>query len=241
MSGIALAPKSLQRPPRLAVALALAAAGSCAHALPVFGQGTWETTLQARDLNGDGIADAYYDTVLDLTWLADWGAGGAMARDDAVAWAAGLGLFGVTGWQLPASDTEVDACDYRTGCGSALAHLFYVTLGNLGSTDADGNPRGGDAGLDWGLVNTAGFANMQADSYLALPFYPPNPCSSTGFSFYDGSQSCADELPSLLAVAVHPGDVASVPEPHTLPLLLAGFAAAALARWRTVPVRRPAG
>lgn len=41
MSGIALAPKSLQGLPRLAVALALAAAGSCAHALPVFGQGTW--------------------------------------------------------------------------------------------------------------------------------------------------------------------------------------------------------
>lgn len=111
--------------------------------------------------------------MLDLTWLADWGAGWAMVRDDAVAWAAGLDLFGITGWQLPASDTEVDGCDYRTGCGSALAHLFYVTLGNLGSTDADGNPRGGDAGLDWGLVNTAGFADMQADGYLALPLYPP--------------------------------------------------------------------
>lgn len=44
-------------------------------ALPLAGQaasmGTWETTLQGRDLTGDGLADAYYDTVLNITWLAN--------------------------------------------------------------------------------------------------------------------------------------------------------------------------
>ena len=35
------------------------------------GQGTWETTLLPRDLTGDSVADVYYDTVLDVTWLAD--------------------------------------------------------------------------------------------------------------------------------------------------------------------------
>jgi hypothetical protein len=35
------------------------------------GQGTWQTTLQARDLDGDGQIDAFYDTVLNITWLRD--------------------------------------------------------------------------------------------------------------------------------------------------------------------------
>ena len=42
-----------------------------AQAAPVSGQGTWQTTLLPRDLTGDGVVDAYYDTVLDITWLAD--------------------------------------------------------------------------------------------------------------------------------------------------------------------------
>ncbi len=33
------------------------------------GQGTWQATLEPRDLNGDGKPDAYYDTELDITWL----------------------------------------------------------------------------------------------------------------------------------------------------------------------------
>lgn len=38
------------------------------HAAAVTGQGTWETTLQARDLDGNGVTDAFYDTSLDITW-----------------------------------------------------------------------------------------------------------------------------------------------------------------------------
>ena len=34
---------------------------------PVPGQGTWETTLQARDLDKDGYADAFYDISSNLT------------------------------------------------------------------------------------------------------------------------------------------------------------------------------
>ena len=33
------------------------------------GQGTWETTLQARNLDGDTTTDAFYDTALSITWL----------------------------------------------------------------------------------------------------------------------------------------------------------------------------
>ncbi len=56
---------------------------SAAQAAPVSGQGTWETTPQGRDINGNPVpllvsgapnpAMVFaYDTVLDLTWLANW-------------------------------------------------------------------------------------------------------------------------------------------------------------------------
>ena len=39
------------------------------------GQGTWESTLKGRNLDGNASTiEAYYDTVLDITWLADAGA-----------------------------------------------------------------------------------------------------------------------------------------------------------------------
>ena len=38
-------------------------------AIVVPGQGTWETTLQARNLDGDTTTDAFYDTALSITWL----------------------------------------------------------------------------------------------------------------------------------------------------------------------------
>jgi hypothetical protein len=43
-----------------------------AQAVGVSGQGTWETTLQGRDLDGNAATyEAYYYTTLDITWLAD--------------------------------------------------------------------------------------------------------------------------------------------------------------------------
>src|SRR3989304_3890046 len=45
---------------------------TAAHAGSVTGQGSWETTLQARDLDGNtSTIEAYYDTVLHITWLPD--------------------------------------------------------------------------------------------------------------------------------------------------------------------------
>lgn len=69
------------------------------YAVAVSGQGTWETTLQGRDLYGNSATfEAYYDTVLDVTWLADANATGFhMNWVDSNAWAAGLDVNGVTG------------------------------------------------------------------------------------------------------------------------------------------------
>jgi hypothetical protein len=53
------------------------------QATPVSGQGTWESTLIGRDLDGDlGTAEAYYDTLLDITWLADVNTGAGTIYDD---------------------------------------------------------------------------------------------------------------------------------------------------------------
>jgi hypothetical protein len=111
----------------LSVALSLCAAAAVptvASAMGISGQGTWETTLQGRDLDGNlATAEAYYDTVLNITWLADANAGagseydalaeypedgsptdGLMDWGPANRWASSLdrdGLAGPDGWRLP--------------------------------------------------------------------------------------------------------------------------------------------
>ena len=96
-----------------------------AQAVPVNGQGTWETTLQGRDLDGNPATfEAWYDTTLNITWLADANyaltsgyaaanatysylatdninSNGTMGWDAAVTWAANLNVNGISGWRLP--------------------------------------------------------------------------------------------------------------------------------------------
>jgi hypothetical protein len=206
-------------------------------AAPVVGQGTWASTLQARDINGDNVVDAYYDTALNITWLADWSAGSQLSRSQAIGWVAGLNEYGVIGWRLPVLlDTGQPGCDFSysgTDCGwnvqtesggtvySEMAYLWYVELGNRGFADTSGNyqPPG------WGLTNTGPFLSMQPSWYWANDPNRPSVFDPDFFAVGDGSQQynyhgdcCA------YAVAVRNGDV---PEPASLPLLalsLAGIA-----------------
>jgi hypothetical protein len=83
---------------------------------------TQAQTLQERDLTGDGIADAYYDSAHDLTWLADanlyatlggpadrdpWGVNGAtlpagqLRLTTALTWVDQLAVGSVSDWRLP--------------------------------------------------------------------------------------------------------------------------------------------
>ena len=81
------------------------------HAAVVNGQGTWETTLLARDFDNDPITiEGYYDTVLGITWLADanylLSSGqhfeGKVKWDAAIAWVASLDFgHGIDAWRLP--------------------------------------------------------------------------------------------------------------------------------------------
>lgn len=176
-----------------ALALAFSTTFSAsAHAVAVSGQGTWETTLQARDLDGDASTiEAYYDTILGITWLADaFYYGTTTTYTSALSIISVLDINGITGWRLPNIDpvdgtTNDDALVSYIGTedrgfnigapgtlfsgstASEMAHLFYNTLGNLAycdpSTSTVQNCNGPQPG--WGLTNTGPFQNIQTRNY----------------------------------------------------------------------------
>ena len=97
---------------RVALLASIAITGT-AHAVPVSGQGTWETTLLGRDINGNaviqrdsnGLLDSsavfLYDDVLNITWLRSASANGRMNWWTANTWATNLTVGNYTGWRLP--------------------------------------------------------------------------------------------------------------------------------------------
>jgi hypothetical protein len=240
-------PSELTRAARLvstAVAMAATAITALpqAHAAGVSGQGTWETTLQGRDLDGNAANgyEAYYDTALNITWLANAGAF-AGTWDDAKSWATNLDVNGTTGWRLPTmvvtgapSCSEVFSgsdCGYNVNTNtSEFAHMFYVTLGNKAAFDTSGNR----VQSGWGPTNTGPFKSVQPDPYWSGLEYAGATDGAWTFNFGAGNQSFNYMGSVRSAWAVHPGDVtASVPEPETYGLALAGlFVVRALARRR---------
>lgn len=209
--------------PRLVVvssAIATLCASGPALTAPVPGQGTWQATLQARDIDRDGVADAYYDTELNITWLRDWNANGPMVWEDATRWANSLNLHGVTGWRLPrVIDVGADGCNLSyaggTDCGSnvdpatsEIAHMFYATLGNAalcppGDEQCE-HPRSAGA---YGLTNTAEFTSMQEELYLTETIYAPQSTLRWDFHMDIGVQGVAGMYVQGYAAAVHSGDV----------------------------------
>ena len=211
------APRSRAFLTRFVAAALLAVSAFAAPAAPVPGQGTWQTTLQARDLDGNGSTDAYYDTALDIMWLANWNANGLMTWNQSVAWAANLVIGIYDDWRLPTmTDTGSSGCNFSnaggTDCGynvntatSELAHMYYVTLGNKaycppGDASCVGGPQAG-----WGLTNTADFVNMIGNVYWSGLEYAPGTLYAWFFSTYGGYQDAGSKDYALSAVAVRPG------------------------------------
>ena len=206
------------------------------HAAAISGQGTWESTLQGRDLDGNlATAEAYYDIVLGITWLADANyAGITMTWADANAWATGLDPYGsgITGWRLPTvTDTGAPGCEFAfagTECGynvdtatSEMASMFYDTLGNTPYADASGNL----AQVGWGLSNTGPFRDLQPYYYWSGTEYPLLPFRAWDFNFGSGSQGYIGKRAELYAWAVHAGDVgaSAVPVPAAVWLFGSGL------------------
>src|SRR5262249_28041337 len=76
--------------------------------------------LLPRDIDGDGVVDAYYDTAQNIPWLADWNASGKqLTWDQAMTWAGSLNVHGVIGWRLPAVvDAGNRGCDFSVAGGT---------------------------------------------------------------------------------------------------------------------------
>jgi hypothetical protein len=213
--------------------LVVAGLPNTARADAVSGQGTWEATLQGRDLDGNlATFEAWYDTALDITWLADANyAGTYMSWGDANAWASGLNINGYTGWRLPTvTDTGNDGCNYAftgTDCGynvdtatGEMAHMFYATLGNLAYYDTAGNPNQPGAGL----TNSGPFSNLQSASYWSATENVTNSDNAWLFYFYIGRQYDGGYKPnSFYAWAVQSGDVGTVPIPAAVWLFSSGL------------------
>jgi len=223
------------------------------YAAPVSGQGTWESTLQGRDLDGDlTTAEAYYDTILGITWLADVNyAGTAMDWDTANSWAAGLNIDGYTNWRLPdtipingisfdytyAKDGSTDVGYNVTGpwsvseamIASEMTYMSYNTLGNLAYFDVSGaGPQ-----TNWGLSNTGPFSslipcNCNYRFWSATDSANDPSFGDVAFYFDFGIGYQGDGATKNVAMnawAVHDGDigVAVVPVPPALWLFGSGL------------------
>jgi len=210
---------------RLALAAALSVATMSAQA-----------ALEARP------GGMVYDTVQNITWLADWnsaqtsghtGAGvdanGTMTWHAATAWANNLVHGGFDDWRLPTSLNAdgTGPCSGFNCAGSEMGHMFYT---EFGATAFQSILAGSNA------ANLALFTNVQSNVYWSGTDYAPIPGYAWLFLTVGGSQGNAAKVnSSLYAVAVRPGDVAAIPEPQTYAMLLAGLGAVGVAVRRRRP------
>lgn len=236
----------------IGLTLLMFGAASSARSAAVSGQGTWESTLHGRDLNGDGAVDAYYDATLDITWLADanfsstagFDSDGRMTWAVANAWVDNLNIGGAKNWRLPIV-SPIDGSTFNTefsnnattdngyadsdgwvdGSGSPVSemgHMYYVTLGNLGGCTPN------DADPDSCVIQSGGgLSNTGPFSNIQDDDYwtdtELNLSDAWGFEFVGGGvQGHFDKDFTLYAWAVHPGD-AIVPVPAAIWLFGSGL------------------
>jgi hypothetical protein len=186
--------------------------------------------LQARDLSGDGVADAFYDVQQDITWLSL--TNGPATWVEQASWVAGINAYGVTGWRLPQvylSSAPVEPvcpnipCTGYVALESELTSLFAHTGGDLSA---------------FGSVSGLFFTDAYSVGFEIFAQY---------VNMVTGVSRGTDELAAMDALAlgwaVHEGSVgqpitAPVPEPSTYALMLAGLAFVIWVQLAGRPMRR---
>jgi hypothetical protein len=188
--------------------------------------------LQARDADGDAVTDAYFDTVLNLTWLRNANAAAGSAQDDgassadglmtwdsAQAWVAALSVAGQTGWRLPSIDTACNGSGTGFGCNAAageLGTMFYVNLGGQVAQAISAANNG----------NLALFSGVGDVGYWSGNTAATDPDQAGVMLFGEGFQDFAFKaFNEQAAWAVHAGDVFAVPEPGSMGLMFGGLVA----------------
>jgi len=174
---------------------------------------------------------AYYDTALNITWLADANAGagsafddgtfatdGRMSWDNAVAWTTSLTVNGIGGWRLPDMDVNGDDTIFDCALGNQAAcmdneigHLFYYGAGTtLGSGVTADSP--------------SPFSNIIFGAYWSGTDYAPNPAIQVWDFLVDlGAQEVSVKGGNAWAWAVRSGDVGVVPVPAAVWLFGSGL------------------
>lgn len=180
------------------IVAALAMGAGSAQAAPVAGQGTWEQTLQGRDLDGnaDNGFEAYYDTTQNLTWLADanWAATSGASESglligrtiygqfpgsplEAVSLAGNADLYGIDDWQLPGLSLSGEIYDVvcqpgHVYCDQIPTSRFNVLAGTSQLQHLMEVTLGNRSNSDgsYTLENTGPFKNLQAGAYWSSEF-----------------------------------------------------------------------
>lgn len=189
--------------------------------------------LQGRDLDQNGVTDAFYDTDLNITWLRDanyaktsgFDLDGKMSWAQANTWANAVTFAGFGGWRLPTTLVPDSSCTSHANSagancsGSEMGHLYYTEFGNSYMSSAHVNTP----------TNMGNFLNtVTTNAY----YWSRTSTSQTGdayaFTFGRGHQGYgAKSLVVDYAMLVHYGDISAVvtavPEPETYAMLLAGL------------------
>ena len=168
-----------------------------------------------------------YDSVLNITWLADMNVNGLMGWDAATVWADNLVYGGYSDWRLPTLNPSDTTCTSRIGggyncTGGELSHLFVTDLGNQAAQSV--LIQTGDTPTQ--IANLLLFSKVQSYGYWSGT-EDSNDRFALLFNTGGGDQGFENKGVAFYAVAVRDGDV---PIPGTVALLGLGLVGIGAAR-----------